>query len=290
MASSFFALFDDIAVLMDDVASMGKIATEKTAGILGDDLAVNAEKASGFLASRELPVLWKITKGSFLNKLMILPAAFLLSYFLPFTIIPILLFGGLYLGYEGAEKIFEYFFHSKKNSQKINRTDMTEEEAQKFEDEKVKSAILVDFILSIEIIILTLSTVVGKPLIAQILVVTMISFLATVGVYGIVAMIVRMDDFGYKLIELGGENNGVLHKFGRFLVKALPMVIRALTVVGTIAMLLVAGGIYTHNIHFVHELVHSIPSMLGDFLVGLVVGIIALVLVLIFKKIKGAIA
>ena len=289
MASSFFALFDDIAVLMDDVASMGKIATEKTAGILGDDLAVNAEKASGFLASRELPVLWKITKGSFLNKLMILPAAFLLSYFLPFTIVPILLFGGLYLAYEGAETIYKYIFHSKNASENISRIEMTDDEAQQFEDEKVKSAILVDFILSIEIIVLTLSTVVGQPLLVQVIVVTLISFLATVGVYGIVALIVRMDDMGYKLMSLNELKKGFVYKFGKGLVKALPMVIRALSVIGTIAMLLVAGGIYKHNIHLVHDLVHAIPSILGDFLVGLVVGIFALALVLIYKKIKGAI-
>lgn len=286
MASGFFALLDDIAVLLDDVAAMSKIATKKTAGILGDDLAVNAEKASGFASTRELPILWSITKGSFLNKLIILPIAFLLSAFLPITIIPILLIGGIYLAYEGAEKIYEYFFphsHSHQNSEEL--VEMSDEEIIAYEKSRIKSAILVDFILSLEIVILALSTVVEKSLTIQIIVVSIVAILATVGVYGIVALIVRMDDFGYKLIKLNSNEKSISKIIGRFLVKALPIIIRGLAIVGTIAMLLVAGGIYVHNIHFVHDLVHSLPSIIGEFIVGLVIGIIALFIVILFKKI-----
>ena len=287
MASGFFALFDDIAVLMDDVAAMSKITTEKTAGILGDDLAVNAEKASGFAASRELPILWKITKGSLLNKLIILPFAFLLSAFLPATIIPILLIGGIYLAYEGAEKVYEYFFHKNHTTKKKKAINLTKSEILEYEKTKIKSAITVDFILSIEIIIIALSTVVKKPLAIQIGVVSMVAILATIGVYGIVALIVRMDDFGYKLMALNKNKNGLLKTIGNGLVNALPYIIRGLAIVGTIAMLLVAGGIYTHNIHFLHNLVSFLPSLLGDLIVGLAIGFIALGLFQMYLKVKG---
>ncbi|MBV1923511.1 MAG: DUF808 domain-containing protein [Flavobacteriaceae bacterium] len=291
MASGFFALLDDIAVLLDDVAAMSKIATKKTAGILGDDLAVNAEKASGFASSRELPILWSITKGSFLNKLIILPVAFLLSAFLPSTIVPILLIGGIYLAYEGAEKIYEYLFHRNQHEHTSDElVEMTQEEILAYEKSRVKSAILVDFILSLEIIILALSTVVEQTLTIQIIVVSIVAILATVGVYGIVALIVRMDDFGYKLIKLSKKEKSISKSIGQFLVKALPIIIRGLTVVGTIAMILVAGGIYVHNIHYIHDLVHALPSIIGEFIVGLVLGFIALLFVLAFKKLfkKGA--
>ncbi len=285
MASGFFALFDDIAVLMDDVAAMSKIATKKTAGILGDDLAVNAEKASGFASSRELPVLWAITKGSFLNKLIILPLAFLLTAFLPSVIVPILMIGGIYLAYEGAKKIYEFFFpHTPEGKKGEKRIEMTEAEILLYEKKKVKAAIFVDFILSIEIIILTLSTVMeaDKPFIVQIIVVSIISLLATVGVYGIVALIVRMDDFGYKLIRNSKNGKSIL---GQGLVDALPKVIRALTIIGTLAMLLVAGGIFLHNVHYLHELFLGLPSLLSEFIVGSVVGAIALLFMGIFQKI-----
>ncbi len=287
MASGFFALFDDVATLLDDVASMSKIATKKTAGILGDDLAVNAEKASGFASSREIPVLWAITKGSFINKLIIVPIAMLLSAFFPKAIIPILMIGGLYLAFEGAEKIIDFIFHKKekvKNTDEYKDQTITKEDILKFEKVKVKNAIFVDFILSLEIVIIALSTVVGKDLITQIAVVSIISVLATIGVYGIVALIVRMDDFGYKISKW--SNNIIIKNIGKFLVNALPYVIRILAVVGTIAMLLVAGGIYVHNISFIHHKVEFLPSLLAEFLVGLIVGIISFIVVNLFKKIK----
>ena len=162
MASGFFALLDDIATLMDDVAAMSKVAAKKTAGILGDDLAVNAEKSSGFVSSREIPVLWAITKGSFLNKLIILPVAFLLSAFLPIAITVILILGGLYLAYEGAEKIFEFIVPHKHDNREIKIENLSEEEILNKEKEKIKSAIVTDFILSIEIIIIALGTVIEE--------------------------------------------------------------------------------------------------------------------------------
>lgn len=288
MASGFFALLDDIAVLMDDVAAMSKIATKKTAGILGDDLAVNAEKASGFVSSREIPVLWTISKGSFINKLIILPIAFLLSAFAPWAIIPILLLGGIYLAFEGAEKIYEYIMHRNHSNKTVKFEKMNAEETINHEKKKIKSAIVTDFILSVEIIIIALSTVVEKQLSIQIMVVSIVAIIATVGVYGIVALIVRMDDFGYKLIKLNNEKNNIAKKVGLFFVNALPIVIKSLAVIGTIAMILVAGGIYVHNIHFLYDFFQPIPSILGELIVGLIVGAIALLLVKMYYKVFNA--
>ncbi len=176
MASGFFALFNDIAVLMDDVAVMSKLATKKTAGLLADDLAVNAEKASGFVSTRELPILWRITKGSLLNKLIILPVLFLLSAYFPVAIVPILLVGGVYLAYEGAAKIYETLFDKKdKTKAGIDSKKMSAAEIKEYEDEKIKSAIIVDFILSVEIVIITLSTVMNSDITTQIIVVTIVA-------------------------------------------------------------------------------------------------------------------
>jgi predicted DNA repair protein MutK len=285
MASSFFALLDDISVLMDDVATMSKVATEKTAGILGDDLAVNAEKSSDFLNSRELPVLWQITKASLLNKVMILPVAFLLSAFVPIVITIILIMGGVYLSYEGVEKIIGFLFHRGHKKQVKEIIDQTDEELKTQENEKVKAAVFVDFILSIEIVIIALSTVTESTILVQIIVVTLIAVLATVGVYGIVALIVRMDDMGYKLIK--ANKSKFANTLGMGLVNALPWVIKTLNVVGTVALILVAGGIFTHNLYFVHDLISGIPKMLADTAAGLVVGLVAVLVVLLFKKIKS---
>ena len=285
MASSFFALLDDISVLMDDVATMSKVATEKTAGILGDDLAVNAEKSSDFLNSRELPVLWQITKASLLNKVMILPVAFLLSAFVPIVITIILIMGGVYLSYEGVEKIIVFLFHRRHKKQVKEIVGQSDEELKTQENEKVKSAVFVDFILSIEIVIIALSTVTESTILVQIIVVTLIALLATVGVYGIVALIVRMDDMGYKLIK--ANKSKFAATLGMGLVNALPWVIKTLNVVGTVALILVAGGIFTHNLYFAHDLISGIPKMLADTAAGLVVGSLALLVVLLFNKIKS---
>jgi len=281
----FFAVFDDIAALLDDAAAMSKVATKKTAGVLGDDLAVGAEKASGFSASRELPVLWAIAKGSMRNKLVILPVAFILSAFASWSIVPILMVGGLYLAFEGAEKIYEYFFAHEAMIEQVKS--LSEEEILAYETKKVKSAILTDFILSIEIIIIALGTVMEKPLPIQIVVVSFIAVLATVGVYGFVALLVRMDDVGFKMIEMSGGKTGILKTSGEILVVALPKVIKVLTIVGTLAMLLVAGGIFMHNLHTVHEALHFMPSILGELLVGLVAGILVLAVEKLFMKIKN---
>lgn len=282
MASGFFAILDDIAALMDDVAVNAKIATKKTAGILGDDLAVNAEKSTGFVSNREIPVLWAITKGSFINKLIIVPVTILLNVFLPSAIIVILIIGGFYLAFEGVEKIAEYFFHKKKPEKKVAVEFLKQDP--ELEKVKIKSAITTDFILSVEIVIIALSTVIDKSLSVQILTLSVVSILATVGVYGIVALIVRMDDFGYSLIK-GSKNKGLLNAVGMLLVKSLPVVIRILAVVGTIALLLVSGGIFAHNIEFLHHILPNWPTMLKEFVLGIVGGIIALILITIVKKI-----
>ena len=288
MASGFFAILDDIAALLDDVAMMSKVAAKKTAGILGDDLAVNAEKASGFASSREIPVLWAITKGSFLNKLIILPIAFLLSAFLPWAVTIILVLGGLYLAYEGAEKIYEFIFPHAHSAESLVQEDLSEAEIMAFEKERVKSAIVTDFILSIEIVIIALGTVVTETLTMQIVVVSIIALVATVGVYGIVALIVRMDEVGYKLIKSSKNEKSFSKTLGTILVQALPKVIKSLSIIGTIALILVAGGIFVHNIDFLHHLMPQLPSILIEFIVGLLVGFVCLLVVMGFKKIwKG---
>lgn len=277
MTGGIFAVLDDIAILFDDVAVMSKVAAKKTAGLLGDDLAVNAEKATGFPASRELPVLWAITKGSFINKIIILPLAFLLSAYAAWLIVPILIIGGCYLSYEGVEKIVHEIFHrSKPIEKKDQRVDTVDLDV--LEKEKIKSAVRTDFILSVEIVIIALGTVVQQSITLQIAVVSLIALLATVGVYGLVALLVRMDDIGFYLIRKAGYASGygssVLKKTGSLLVLSLPKVIRLLGFVGTIAMLLVGGGMFTHNISYLHDLLYFLPALVADLSVGLAVGIV----------------
>ncbi len=284
MASGFFAILDDVATLLDDVATMSKVATKKTAGILGDDLAVNAEKASGFVSKRELPVLWAITKGSLLNKLIILPVAFLLSAYATWAVVLILVLGGLYLAYEGAEKIYEFFVPHDSAHIPSNLKAGSKAEILEMEKKKIKSAIITDFILSVEIVIIALGTVLEKPLLTQILVVSFIALLATVGVYGLVALIVRMDEFGTRLINLNGEENTISDKIGRFFVNALPWVIKALGVIGTLALLLVSGGIFAHNLDFLHNPFPWLPGLVYEFVLGLLSGLAVLVLVKVTKK------
>ncbi len=280
MASGFFAILDDIAMLADDTAVIAKVAVKKTAGILGDDLAVNAEKAQGFSASRELPVLWEITKGSFKNKIIILPIILLLSYFLPLFITPILILGGIYLSYEGAEKVLEYVLGVNHEKREIVIS----------EKEKIRSAILTDFILSIEIIVIALSSVTGQHIGIQIFVVSITAFFATIGVYGIVGIIVRLDDNGLKLIEAARvlKDNGKriwrpLNALGWILVSSMPWIIKSLSIIGTIAMLLVAGGIFLHNIQMEENM---IPSFIIEFMFALNVGLIVMSLKKLFIDFK----
>lgn len=281
MASGIFAVLDDIASLMDDVAVVSKVAAKKTAGILGDDLAVNAEKATGFLSSRELPVLWAITKGSFLNKLIIIPIVLLLNAFLPVAIKGALIIGGFYLAYEGVEKIVHYLFHRAKKKEAV----ATESSERSLADEKAKirSTIITDFILSVEIVIIALSTALDKSLLTQAITVTLIAFLATVGVYGIVALIVRMDDMGYRLIQRAGEKS-VLGKLGKVFVKALPIIIKLLSVVGTVALILVSGGIFVHQVEYFHHLIPNLPVIVKEIALGLTAGLITFLMITAGKK------
>lgn len=282
MASGFFAILDDIAALMDDVAVTAKLATRKTAGILADDLAVNAEKATGFLSSRELPVLFAITKGSLINKLIIVPIALLLNVFFPVAIKFILILGGFYLAFEGVEKIVEYLFHRQKKGHEVVAE--IQEDPLEAEKVKVKSAVVTDFILSVEIVIIALGTVLDEPITIQIITVSVVAILATIGVYGIVALIVRMDDAGYKLIK-SSNDKGFLGGLGQLLVKSLPLIIRILSVGGTIALILVSGGIFVHNIDYFHHFLPNIPSIVKEFGLGLVAGLITVALFTLGQKI-----
>lgn len=275
MASGIFAILDDIAALMDDVAVTAKLATKQTAGILGDDLAVNAEKATGFLESREVPVLMKIMKGSFINKLIIVPVVFLLQWLYEPAITIILIIGGVYLAYEGVEKIIEFLFHRSKKGHEVIEEAVKVEEGESAENAKVKSAITTDFILSLEIVIIALASAKEgyetlksqfDPLLVEIVTVSIVAIIATVGVYGIVALIVRMDDAGYKLIQKSKNNKGFLFMLGNLLIKALPFVIKFLGVVGTIALIVVSGGIFTHNIEYFHHFLPQVPSIIKEIL------------------------
>lgn len=287
MATGIFAILDDIAALMDDVAVTSKVAASKTAGILGDDLAVNAEKATGFVSSREIPVLWAITKGSLLNKLIIVPIALLLNAFLPDVIKYVLILGGFYLAYEGVEKIIEFIIQrSKKNKnsslvQALEDTNDSEIEEKK----KINSAIKTDFILSIEIVIIALGTVLKESILVQSISVAFVALLASFGVYGIVALIVRMDDAGFKLIDKS-NNKGIISKIGHLLVKALPIIIKAMGVIGTVALILVSGGIFDHNIEYFHHLFPQLPEMIKQIILGLVAGFLVFLLIEFFNKIK----
>jgi len=263
MASGFFALLDDISLLMDSSANLTKVAAKNTVGILGDDLAVNVPNASQFKASRELPVLWAISKGSIVNKIIIVPTIIALSYYFPQAIMPILLLGGLFLAYEGAHGIWGYIFPHKEGE----KQELTSEK------NKVKSAIITDFILSMEIVLITLSTVVNEPLEIKILVVSVISILATIGVYSIVALLVRLDDIG---VALARDANPKSFKYilGMKLVSLLPIIIKILNVVGVFAMLLVAGGIFMENIYILHELMLNlkISNFVAKFISALIFG------------------
>ena len=270
MVGGIFAILDDIAMLMDDTAAITKVSVKSTVPLLGDDLAVNAQQASGYKASRELPVLWAIAKGSILNKLIILPVAFILSWIAPWLISPILVLGGLYLSYEGVEVIIHYL------GSKFSKADTEPKPHKKLtEKQKIKSAILTDFILSIEIIVVALGTVIEQPFATKLLVVSFIAVIATIGVYGVVAILVRMDDVGYYIIE-NSKDETLKQDFGKLLVSALPKVIKVLSVVGTVAMLLVAGGLMVHNLEFVHhiykEYIDFIPTLVFDFFIAFIIG------------------
>lgn len=270
--ASLLALLDDIASVLDDVATMTKVAAKKTAGVLGDDLALNAEQVSGVRADREIPVVWAVAKGSFKNKLILVPAALLISAVVPWLITPMLMIGGAFLCYEGFEKLAHKFLHSdaedKAHQQELKkalldpRTDMVE-----VEKEKIKGAIRTDFILSAEIIVIALGTVAESDFVTRVAVVAGIAIIITIGVYGLVAGIVKMDDAGLYLTKLRGEGGfaGLRRWMGRALLNTAPLLMKTLAVVGTAAMFLVGGGILVHGVpggeKFVHDLAQSVAGV-----------------------------
>jgi len=289
MSIGLIALLDDIALLADDTAVVVKNAGASTASILGDDVAVNASSATGFSAKRELVVIYEIAKGAVLNKFIILPFAFLLSYYFPFLITIMLVAGGIFLLYEGGEKIEEYLHIKFQSPEKQARheTDLsfsTPETVAEIEKKKIKSAIITDFILSIEIIVISMSSVTDTSLLIKVLAVTIISLLAVVFVYGSVAIIVRMDDFGIYL-----RNKGQV-KIGNFFIMLMPKVIKSLTFIGTAAMILVGGGILVHNIPLIHELSHFTEiGILNNTIVGLIFSVIILIGAMTFEKIRNVV-
>lgn len=283
---SLLTLLDDIASVLDDVALMSKAAAKKTAGVLGDDLALNAQQVTGIRAEREIPVVWSVAKGSFRNKLILVPGALLVSAFAPWLIMPILLIGGLYLCYEGAEKILEKYLphHDQEENEGNHDSDLLEgtpEDLLAFEQKKVQGAIRTDFILSLEIIVITLGIVQGHPQLTQIVVVSLIAFIMTCGVYGLVAGIVKLDDLGFYF-QRKSAGKGALNVLGNGLVSTAPKLMKLLTVVGTVAMFLVGGGIIEHSIPAVHHFTQALFSpllaqpVLGSILPYLLTGVLGL--------------
>ncbi|CAH7373075.1 DUF808 domain-containing inner membrane protein YedI [Vibrio chagasii] len=297
--ASLLTLLDDIATVLDDVALMSKVAAKKTAGVLGDDLALNAQQVSGVSAEREILVVWAVAKGSFKNKLILVPAALLISAFIPWLIMPLLLVGGLFLCFEGAEKILEKFFpHAHQDDDKGDE-DKTGESIEDYEKRKVKGAIRTDFILSAEIIVIALGTVTGTSILTQIIVVSLIAVVMTIGVYGLVAGIVKLDDLGFYL-QRTSDGSAVKEKLGNGLVSFAPKLMKMLAVVGTAAMFLVGGGIVVHNVPAIHHLIepiimdfsgHTIATAVVPTLLNGVIGVVAGLLVVavwsVVEKVRG---
>ncbi len=307
--ASLLTLLDDIATVLDDVALMTKVAAKKTAGVLGDDLALNAEQVSGVRAERELPVVWAVAKGSMRNKMILVPLALLLSAIAPWAIMPLLMVGGAYLCFEGFEKLAHKFLHSEAEDE-AHHTELvhalTHEEVDivQFEKDKIKGAITTDFVLSGEIIIITLGTVAQSAFSTQLAVLAGVSILMTVGVYGFVALIVKLDDMGFYLQRNREASwlRAVQRRIGDGFVAFAPRLMKALTVIGTAAMFLVGGGILSHGVHAISEFSHSIASAaasvpvvgsvlesvvpsIADGLVGVVAGALVLLLVLAVKRV-----
>ena len=277
MASSLLALIDDIATVLDDVALLTKVAAKKTAGVLGDDLALNAQQVSGVNADRELPVVWAVAKGSAMNKAILVPAALVISAFAPWAVTPLLMIGGLFLCYEGFEKLAHKFLHDAADdaahqAQVLQALSDPAVDLVAFEKDKIKGAVRTDFILSGEIIVITLGTVQSSPFVTQLTVLVGIAVAMTIGVYGLVAGIVKLDDLGLWLTKRPGSGAGVAlqHRIGAAIMKAAPWLMRALTVVGTAAMFLVGGGILTHGLAVLHHAIEALAERVTDQLGGLV--------------------
>ncbi len=295
--SSLLVLIDDIATVLDDVALMTKMAAKKTAGVLGDDLALNAQQVSGVRAEREIPVVWAVAKGSFVNKLILVPSALAISAFVPWLVTPLLMVGGAYLCFEGFEKLAHKFLHSKAEDE-AEHAQLTEAVADPatdlvaYEKDKIKGAIRTDFILSAEIIAITLGTVATASLTQQVIVMSGIAIVMTVGVYGLVAGIVKLDDLGLWLTQKPGQ---FAKKVGSAILSAAPYMMKTLSVVGTAAMFLVGGGILTHGVPVLHDWIEGVGAAAGSvgfavpMLLNGVAGIIAGAVVLAVVSVVGRI-
>jgi predicted DNA repair protein MutK len=305
MASSLLLLLDDIATILDDVSVMTKVAAKKTAGVLGDDLALNAEQVSGVRAERELPVVWAVAKGSVRNKLILVPAALAISAFLPWAVTPLLMVGGLFLCYEGFEKVAHKLLHkgdedAVHHAAHLAALARSREELLAVEKDKIQGAVRTDFILSAEIIVIALGTVADRALPVQVGVLAGIAALMTVGVYGLVAGIVKLDDLGLRMARTA---NAALVATGRGILRAAPWLMKALAVAGTAAMFLVGGGILTHGVHAVGEWIRdaavdaaAIPGAgtvigalmptLANALVGIVAGGLVVLAMKLFRRLR----
>ncbi len=271
MASSLLALIDDIATLLDDVALLSKIAAQKTTGVLGDDLALNAQQVTGVAAERELPVVWAVAKGSGRNKAILVPAALAISAWVPWAVTPLLMVGGAYLCFEGFEKLAHKFLHSPAEDEALHETLMDPaQDLVALERDKIAGAIRTDFVLSAEIIAITLGTVAEAGFLTQLIVLSGIAVVMTIGVYGLVAAIVKMDDAG---LYLSRRDNALAQRIGRILLAAAPWLMKGLAIVGTIAMFLVGGGILVHGLPWMHGAAPALAALLGPLssLAGLLV-------------------
>ncbi|TWO69397.1 DUF808 domain-containing protein [Caenimonas sedimenti] len=300
MASSLFALLDDIATILDDVAVLTKVAAKKTAGVLGDDLALNAQQVTGVAADRELPVVWAVAKGSAVNKAILVPAALAISALAPWAVIPLLMIGGAFLCFEGFEKVAHRLLHSKAEDE-AHHQELTEALANPaidlvaLERDKIKGAIRTDFILSAEIIVISLGTVAQSNFTTRVAVLVGIAVLMTVGVYGLVAGIVKLDDFG---LYLSRKASAGAQAVGRGILVAAPWLMKFLSVAGTAAMFLVGGSILAHGIPPLHHAMEAaahaagamgwLVTMLLDALVGIVAGGLVLAVVTLFQRLRGA--
>ena len=294
MASSLLALIDDIASVLDDVSVLTKVAAKKTAGVLGDDLALNAQQVAGVKADRELPVVWAVAKGSMLNKLILVPVALAISSFAPWAVTPLLMVGGAFLCYEGFEKLAHRLFHSgaedaAHHDERVAALSDPAVDLLKVEKDKIKGAVRTDFILSAEIIAITLGTVQDSSFITQLSVLSGIAIVMTVGVYGLVAGIVKLDDGGLYLSQKTGESAGIRlqRSLGRGILQAAPWLMKGLSVAGTAAMFLVGGGILTHGVPALNHAIEALAARAGDvldavlpLLADALVGIVAGALVL----------
>ncbi|MCB1746096.1 MAG: DUF808 domain-containing protein [Gammaproteobacteria bacterium] len=287
--SSLFALIDDIATVLDDVAVMSKVAAKKTAGVLGDDLALNAQQVTGVAADRELPVVWAVALGSLRNKAILVPAALVVSAVLPQAILPLLMLGGTYLCYEGVEKLAHRFLHSADedaahHAEHLRALGDRKVDLVAYERNKVRGAIRTDFILSAEIIVITLGTVAAADFVTRVVVVAGIAVVMTVGVYGFVAAIVKLDDAGLYLMQREGS---LARRVGSVLVAAAPRLMKGLSVVGTLAMFLVGGGILAHGLPHAHAVIHDLSLAVSGALPHVLHGVLEFVVPLLAEAVLG---